>query len=125
MPGGRTDLNAASARPSSDDPTLDQLLAEPIKKTGHSRPSAQHTVKLVREGNQVIKNPVVAHFWNPVTAVGHAALNAVVTRQVQIIAYLADYNVLMLVTLAVVLLLSAFKKTSDGGGRNRTGGVAL
>jgi hypothetical protein len=32
-----------------------------------------------------------AHFWNPLTAAGRAALDGVVTQQAQIIAYLDDY----------------------------------
>jgi len=49
------------------------------------------------------ENPIIAQFWNPVTAAGRAALDAV-NRQAQIIAYIGDCNMVMLATLAVSLL---------------------
>jgi hypothetical protein len=33
---------------------------------------------------------MITQFWNPATAAGRAALDAVVTRQAQIIAYIAS-----------------------------------
>jgi len=57
----------------------------------------------------------VAQFWSPVTAVGRAALDAVITRQAQIIAYIDDYKLLMIATLAVIPLLVVFSKTSGAG----------
>jgi DHA2 family multidrug resistance protein len=66
--------------------------------------------------NRAFENPIVAQFWNPVTAAGRAALDAVVTRQAQIIAYLDDYKLLMFATLAVVPLLIVFKKVAGRGG---------
>jgi MFS transporter, DHA2 family, multidrug resistance protein len=65
--------------------------------------------------NRGFENPVIAQFWNPVTAAGRAALDAVITRQAQIIAYIDDYKLLMLATLAVIPLLVVFKKPSGGG----------
>ena len=44
-----------------------------------------------------------------VTAAGRAALDAVVTRQAQIIAYIDDYKLLMIATLVVMPLLMVFK----------------
>jgi DHA2 family multidrug resistance protein len=66
--------------------------------------------------NRALENPNVAHFWNPLTAAGRAALDAVITQQAQIIAYIDDYKLLMIATLAVLPLLVVFKKTSGGGG---------
>jgi DHA2 family multidrug resistance protein len=66
--------------------------------------------------NRAFENPIVAQLWNPVTAAGRAALDAVVTRQAQIIAYIDDYKLLMFATLAVVPLLIVFKKVASGGG---------
>jgi MFS transporter, DHA2 family, multidrug resistance protein len=63
--------------------------------------------------NRVFENPAISHFWNPLTAAGRAALDAVVTRQAQIIAYIDDYKLLMLATLAVIPLLLFFSKPSD------------
>jgi len=65
--------------------------------------------------NRGFETPGIARFWNPLTAAGRAALDAVVTRQAQIIAYIDDYKLLMIATLAVVPLLIVFKKSSRGG----------
>jgi DHA2 family multidrug resistance protein len=66
--------------------------------------------------NRAFEPPNIAQFLNPVTAAGRAALDAVVTRQAQIIAYIDDYKLLMIATLAVVPLLIVFKKSVDRGG---------
>jgi DHA2 family multidrug resistance protein len=55
-----------------------------------------------------------------VTAAGRAALDAIVAQQAQIIAYIDDYKLLMIATLAAVLLLVVFKKPSAGGGAGHT-----
>jgi DHA2 family multidrug resistance protein len=62
--------------------------------------------------NRVFEDPTIAQMWNPTTAAGRAALDAVITRQAQIIAYIDDYKLLMLSVLAVVPLLIVFKKAS-------------
>jgi DHA2 family multidrug resistance protein len=66
--------------------------------------------------NRAFENPMVAQLWNPAAAAGRAALDAVVTRQAQIIAYIDDYKFLMFATLAVVPLLIVFKKLSSSAG---------
>jgi MFS transporter, DHA2 family, multidrug resistance protein len=38
-----------------------------------------------------------------------------ITRQAEIIAYIDDFKLLMMATLAVIPLLIVFKKASDGG----------
>ena len=48
------------------------------------------------------------------TAAGRGALDAVITRQAQIIAYIDDYKMLMIATLAVIPLLLVFKKPAAG-----------
>jgi MFS transporter, DHA2 family, multidrug resistance protein len=65
--------------------------------------------------NRAFDNPAIAQAWNPVTAAGRAALDAVVTRQAQIIAYIDDYKLLLIATLAVLPLLIVFKKPPRGG----------
>jgi DHA2 family multidrug resistance protein len=70
--------------------------------------------------NQAFQNPMIARFWDPFTAAGRAALDAVVTRQAQIIAYIDDYKLLMIATLAVVPLLIVFTKPSRGGGADHS-----
>ena len=69
---------------------------------------AQHVTAV----NRMFEDSTIAQFWNPVTAAGRAALDAVVTRQAQIIAYIDDYKLLMIATIAVIPLLIVFKKPS-------------
>jgi len=71
---------------------------------------AQHVTSV----NRMFEDPMIARFWNPLTAAGRAALDAVVTRQAQIIAYIDDYKLLMIATLAVIPLLIVFKEASGG-----------
>jgi len=73
-------------------------------------------VQHVTAVNRVFEHPTIAQFWNPLTAAGRAALDAVVTQQAQIIAYIDDYKLLMIATLAVIPLLVVFKRPSGGGG---------
>ena len=72
---------------------------------------AQHVTAV----NRAFESPAVTQFWNPLTAAGSAALDAMITQQAQIIAYIDDYKLLMIATLAVIPLLLVFKKTSDRG----------
>jgi MFS transporter, DHA2 family, multidrug resistance protein len=69
-------------------------------------------VPSVNAVNRAFENPLVAQAWNPLTAAGRAALDAVITRQAQIIAYIDDYKLLMIAALAVIPLLVVFKKPS-------------
>ena len=50
------------------------------------------------------------------TAAGRAALDAVVTRQAQIIAYIDDYKLMMFVTLGALPMLLLMRKGAGGGG---------
>jgi MFS transporter, DHA2 family, multidrug resistance protein len=77
---------------------------------------AQHVTAV----NRMFEAPTISQFWNPLTAAGRAALDAVVTQQAQIIAYIDDYKLLMIATLAVLPLLIVFKKPSGGGGPDHT-----
>src|SRR5258707_8386480 len=72
---------------------------------------AQHVTAV----NRTFAEPSIAQFWNPLTAAGRAALDAMITQQAQVIAYIDDYKLLMIATLAVIPLLIVFKKTSGGG----------
>ena len=69
-------------------------------------------VPSVNAVNRAFENPLIANAWNPLTAAGRAALDAVITRQAQIIAYIDDYKLLMIAALAVIPLLVVFKKPS-------------
>jgi len=82
---------------------------------------AQHVTAV----NRMFDDRMIAQFWDPMTAAGRAALDAVVTRQAQIIAYIDDYKLLMIATLAVVPLLVVFKKASGAGGSDHADVVEL
>ena len=71
-------------------------------------------VQHVTAANRVFESPAIAQFWNPFTDAGRAALDAMITRQAEIIAYIDDFKLLMIATLAVIPLLIVFKKASDG-----------
>jgi DHA2 family multidrug resistance protein len=60
--------------------------------------------------NRAFEGLTVTQFWDPVSAAGRAALDSVVTQQAQIIAYMDDYKLLMIATLAAIPLLIIFKK---------------
>jgi DHA2 family multidrug resistance protein len=66
----------------------------------------------VTSTNRAFESLVIGQFWNPVTAAGRAALDAVITRQAQITAYIDDYKLLMIATFAVAPLLIVFTKPS-------------
>jgi MFS transporter, DHA2 family, multidrug resistance protein len=74
-------------------------------------------VQHVTPVNRMFENPVVTQFWNPLTAAGRAALDAMITDQAQIIAYIDDYKLLMIATLAALPLLIVFRQTRVTGGR--------
>jgi DHA2 family multidrug resistance protein len=70
----------------------------------------------VTPDNRMFEDSAIAHFWNPVTATGRAALDAMITQQAQIIAYIDDYKILMIATILVIPLLIVFKKARGAGG---------
>jgi MFS transporter, DHA2 family, multidrug resistance protein len=63
--------------------------------------------------NRLLQHPVIAHLWNPWTAAGRAALDGVITRQATIIAYVDDFKLLMLVSLAVIPLVFLLRKGGE------------
>jgi MFS transporter, DHA2 family, multidrug resistance protein len=75
---------------------------------------AQHVTAV----NRVFESPTIAQFWNPFTDAGRAALDAMITRQAQIIAYIDDYKLLMIATLVVIPLLIVFKRAPASGGED-------
>jgi DHA2 family multidrug resistance protein len=58
--------------------------------------------------NRQFGNPVIAQALSPLTSSGRAALDALITQQAQVIAYMDDYKFLMIATLAVIPLLVVF-----------------
>jgi DHA2 family multidrug resistance protein len=71
--------------------------------------------RYITAANRALESPPVAHFWNPMTAGGRATLDAMITLQAQIIAYVDDYKLLLWATLAAVPLLVMFKRSSSAG----------
>jgi MFS transporter, DHA2 family, multidrug resistance protein len=67
---------------------------------------AQHVTAV----NRAFDSPAVAHALSPFTAAGRAALDAMITTQAQIIAYIDDYKLLMIATLVVIPLLMVFTR---------------
>src|SRR6266481_6015374 len=76
-------------------------------------------VQHVTAVNRVFESPAIAQFWNPATDAGRAALDAMITLQAQIIAYIDDFKLMMIVTLAAIPLLIAFKTAPARGGQDR------
>jgi DHA2 family multidrug resistance protein len=66
--------------------------------------------------NRGFENPAVNQAWNPFTAAGRAALDAMITQQAQIIAFVDDYKLLMIATLAVIPLLIVFRTPRGASG---------
>jgi DHA2 family multidrug resistance protein len=66
--------------------------------------------------NRAFEDPAVTQFLSPLTAAGRAALDALVTQQAQIIAYIDDYKLLLIATLALFGLLVIFKKSGGPAG---------
>jgi DHA2 family multidrug resistance protein len=66
--------------------------------------------------NRGFEDPTVGQFLSPVTAAGRAALDALITQQAQIIAYIDDYKLLLIATLALFALLIIFKKSGGTSG---------
>jgi DHA2 family multidrug resistance protein len=64
-----------------------------------------------------------ATFWNPMTTAGAEALNAEITRQASIIAYIDDYKLLMIAVIAVMPLLIVFRKPKPTLSNEATGVV--
>ncbi len=70
-------------------------------------------VQSVTPFNRMLSEGAADRFWDPVTRAGAAALDAVVNRQAEIIAYVDDYKLLMIATLVVIPLLIVFRKSSS------------
>jgi DHA2 family multidrug resistance protein len=69
--------------------------------------------------NRLFANPGVAHLWNPFTAAGRAALDTAITVQAQVIAYIDDFKLLLILTIAAFPLLLFFKRPErSGSGEN-------
>jgi DHA2 family multidrug resistance protein len=56
--------------------------------------------------------PNILKFWNPASSAGRATLDSVIGQQAQIIAYIDDYKLLMIATMAAIPLILVFKPPS-------------
>jgi len=52
--------------------------------------------------NAALYEPAISQHWNAWSAAGQAALNGVITEQAEVIAYAADYRMMMFLTLATL-----------------------
>jgi MFS transporter, DHA2 family, multidrug resistance protein len=66
--------------------------------------------------NRLFTAPSVSHLLSPFTAFGRAALDALISRQAQIIAYIDDFHLLFLLTLAAFPLLFLFRRPDRPAG---------
>jgi MFS transporter, DHA2 family, multidrug resistance protein len=80
---------------------------------------AQHVTAV----NRQFETLAIAHMLSPVTNAGRATLDAIVGQQAQIIAYIDDYKLLMIATLAAMLLLVVFKTPSGRASAGHVVGV--
>jgi DHA2 family multidrug resistance protein len=78
--------------------------------TRNSQINHAEIARYITPVNRAFEDLTIARFWDPVTASGRAALDALVSQQALIIAYIDDYKMLMIATLSVMPLLMIFKK---------------
>jgi MFS transporter, DHA2 family, multidrug resistance protein len=88
--------------------------------TSNTQVNHAEIVAHVTSVNRGFQLPAISQFLNPMTEAGRAALDAVITRQAQIIAYIDDYKLLMIATLAMLPLLMVFTRIADRGGEHTT-----
>jgi DHA2 family multidrug resistance protein len=75
-------------------------------------------VEQVTPFNEALRTGAVHRIWNMTTTLGRAALDAEITRQAAIIAYIDDYKFMMLIALAampIVFLLRKGGPPADAG----------
>jgi len=82
-----------------------------MTQTAHASLAAQ-----VTPFNPALQLPVVGHFWNIHSAAGLAALNQEVTRQAGMIAYIDDYKLMMVITLAAIPMLLLLRQAKPAAG---------
>jgi DHA2 family multidrug resistance protein len=65
---------------------------------------------LVTPFNRALQTGAPHQFWNPVHLAGAAGLNAEITRQATIIAYIDDFKLMMVISILVMPLVFALRK---------------
>jgi DHA2 family multidrug resistance protein len=83
--------------------------------TRNTQVSHAAIVQHVTAANHGFADPAIGRFLSPFTAAGRAALDAMVTEQAQVIAYIDNYKLLMIATLAAIPLLVVFRRASPAG----------
>jgi DHA2 family multidrug resistance protein len=78
--------------------------------TQNTQANHAEIVQHVTAVNRAFENPAITQFWSPFTDGGRAALDAMITRQAEIIAYIDNFKLLMVATLAAIPLLIVFKR---------------
>ena len=73
-------------------------------------------VEHVTRFSDLARNPSIAPLWNPGTVQGLASLDAEMTRQASAIAYVNDFKLMMILTLASILLLPLLKRPASQAG---------
>jgi DHA2 family multidrug resistance protein len=70
-------------------------------------------VNYITPYNRLLDHPAIAHLLNPVTLAGRAALDGMVTLQATIIAFVDDFKLMMLLSLAALPLLLLLRGTKS------------
>ena len=81
------------------------LLRDRMTQTAHASLAAQ-----VTPFNPALQLPAVRQMWNIHSTAGLAALNQEVTRQAAMIAYIDDFKLMMIVSLAAMPLLLLLRR---------------
>jgi DHA2 family multidrug resistance protein len=66
--------------------------------------------------NRMLQSGGAYLYWNSATSGGLSALNAEITRQASIIAYMDDFKLMLIVTLPAMLLLFLLRRPASSGG---------
>jgi MFS transporter, DHA2 family, multidrug resistance protein len=72
-----------------------------------------HMIEQVRPDNPLMRDPAFAHSFDLTTRAGIAAINAMVTRQASMLAYLNDFWLMMLVTVGTLPLLLLLRRPKN------------
>ena len=73
--------------------------------------------------NRMFDLPAVAHFWNPMTQAGRAALDAEITRQATSIAFIDDFKLMMIIALVAMPMVLLMKKPARSGSKDHAAAV--
>jgi MFS transporter, DHA2 family, multidrug resistance protein len=86
-----------------------ETLQDRLTQTAHAS-----LASVVTPFSSALHLPLIQQFWNMRTAAGLAAINAEITRQAAMIAYIDNFKFMMIVTLIAVPLLALLRKTRRG-----------